>query len=66
MKDAPPPPTRIFKVLKFYTLELPKIKIIPHTSDFFFGSTHVYVSNSFAALTHSVMQIEITTFLLIC
>lgn len=42
MKDAPPPspppptPTRIFKVLKFYTLELPKIKIIPHTSDFFF------------------------------
>lgn len=59
MKDAPPPsppptPTRIFKVLKFYTLELPKIKIIPHTSDFFFfffGSTHVYVSNSFAAIT---------------
>lgn len=39
MKDAPPPsppPTRIFKVLKFYTIELPKIKIIPHTSDFFF------------------------------
>lgn len=55
MKDAPPSPspapTRIFKVLKFYTIELPKIKIISHTSDFFFGSTHVYVSNSFAAVT---------------
>lgn len=66
MKDAPPPP-RIFKLLKFNTIKLPKIKIIPHTSDFFFfGSTQVYVSNSFAAITHSVMQIEITTFLLIC
>lgn len=51
MKDAPPPP-RIFKLLKFNTIKLPKIKIIPHTSDFFFfGSTHVYVSNSFAAIT---------------
>lgn len=35
MKDAPPPP-RIFKLLKFNTIKLPKIKIIPHTSDFFF------------------------------